>query len=115
MEEIKLLNEFINGESRNQWLNSKRLNVYVRKALRYINKIEIRGTTPIKTLDIANISVNEGYVGKGLGMQFLKEAHEANPFNVTFIENVLNPSFEEKLRKDGWIEIEDTKCFYKRK
>mgnify|MGYP001591645878 FL=1 len=99
MEEIVKLKEFLNGKLRNVWITTKKLSVYVRKGHHYINgKIH-------DTLDIANISVNKKYGGKGIGMQFINEAHETHPYSFTYIENVLNPSFDEKLRKGGWIVI----------
>ena len=112
MEEITKLKEFLNGKLRNVWITTKRLSVYVRKGHHYINgKMN-------DTLDIANISVNKKYMGKGIGMKFVNEAHEIHQYSLTYIENVLNPSFDEKLRKGGWTIITgniEPFCYFKSK
>ena len=108
--EIDNLQKFLKGNLRNIWINTAKLNVYVRKGYHYING-EL-----LKTLDIANISVNESYKRKGLGMKFIKDAYKINPFKVTYIENVLNSNFSKKLCEDDWLIVKDANpiCYFKK-
>lgn len=98
-EETTKLRLFLTSNLRNQWIHTRRINIYVRKGNHLVNK-KITGT-----LDISNISVNEKYKGRNLAMQFIDDAHKINPFEYTYIENVLNPKLEDKLKDDEWKEL----------
>lgn len=102
---------FLSGKDRNSWLQDKNLKVYVRKSTRMI------GADLVEALDIANITAARP--GRGHGTGFINWAHSANPYPVTYIENVLNEGFAEHLARNGWEEqlslTSRDKCFFKRR
>lgn len=107
------LKEFLSRTSRNAWLHSENdiIQVYVRKAFHRV------GDDMPKTLDIANIKVDELTQGKGIGTAVVDGIHAINPFPVTFIESILNTSFYDHLKKQGWLDVPNSNppCVYKRK
>jgi len=89
---------FLKGKAKNQWLyGGNDIQVYVRKGYHAV------GDKMFTTLDIANISIEEK--GKGTGMQLIWWLHQQNPFQVTFIESLLNRRLYERLKKDGWLDV----------
>lgn len=94
---LSQLQEFINNNIRNQWLEDNTMQVYVRKAGRFINKKQVT------SLDIANIEVRKKYRNQGIASNFFIQAHQMNPWDITYVESILNPELEASLRKKGWI------------
>lgn len=84
--------------------------VYARKARRMVN-----GHMSF-TLDIANISVDGGLRGNGIGMRVINKMHEMNPYQITYIESLLNEQLHQRLLNDGWLPDEGTypPCVYKK-
>lgn len=106
------LKKFLAGPSRNAWLHSANdiIQVYTRKGHHQIDG------TLMKTLDVANIKVDELYQGKGIGTIVINGMHDINPFTATFVENLLNSSLYENLLKNGWIDLRgEPPCVYKAK
>lgn len=90
--------KFLQGPYRNIYVTSGRsISVYTRKGVHRIS-----GETR-KTLDIANITVARP--GKGLGMATIALMHKINPFEVTYIESILNEGFAKRLLRDGWLPV----------
>jgi hypothetical protein len=81
-----------------RWIHDENMKVYVRKGRRsvYPGQMSI-------TLDIATVEVDEDKQGQGLWTTFLEKAHELNPWEATYIENVLNPVLAESLIRHGWM------------
>lgn len=96
----------------NLWLADKYMEVYVRRSVRTLE------LPMMNTLDIASIVVHEEYQRQGRCKAFLDKAHDLNPWDATFIENVHNPFLAAWLRSQpDWIELanHDTSSFYKLK
>lgn len=89
----------------NAWLDYEFMKVYVRKG---IHRIE---NSMYTCLDIASVEVDPQMQKRGLFQNFLTKAHEKNPWDVTYIENVLNPNLADHLSRHGWINTEQS--FYK--
>ncbi len=81
----------------NRWLETKKIKVYVRRSQRLINGSQFT------CFDIANINVKESQRGKGIFTEFLNKAHEMNPWEVTYIENVNDERFRKFFEKQGFI------------
>jgi hypothetical protein len=77
------------------------MQVYVRKSNRYLNR------QTLVTLDIATVSIEEEYQKQGYFSEFIKKAHELNPWDATFLENVLYPELVSSLIRKGWKPIPD--------
>lgn len=97
----ELLHKFIaDAESHifyNQWLETDKFRVYVRKSQRFlVDKI-------IPTLDIANIHVEESYRGQGLFTNFVHVAHESHPWAATYIESILEDRLIGWCKIYGWV------------
>ncbi len=95
------LKDFWNSSLRNTWINTKFINVYVRKAVRFKDQIN--------TLDIATIEVKQGYRGRGVFTLFLQRAEQfAEEKKVKiYIENVMNKKFQNFfLNRAGYKHIE---------
>jgi len=99
---IHQLKIFLESKQRIAWIKDDSMSVYVRKGTRYLNK------HLSKTLDIASVEVEENKRNQGVWTEFLKEAHKINPYQATFIENVLNPVLEKSLVKNGWKVVDAT-------
>lgn len=96
------LQDFFNGEQHNVYVyGGELISVYTRKGRHYIN-----GTLEENCLDIANISIAEEFQQRGLGLRVIDYMHRINPYEVTFIESILNEHLEYRLRRDGWQEVE---------
>lgn len=94
----------------NGWIDSEFYKVYIRITSRFINgKIH-------ETIDIGSISVNEEFQKKGIFTAILKACEEkAKECNMTvFVENVLNEIISNKLKRIGYLTVENVEnCFYK--
>lgn len=82
-----------------QWLVDDEMEVYVRKSFRLlpVDYDERRLST---CLDIASIEVYRQ--NRGTFSKFLVQAHEANPWDATFIENVMSERLSNSLLRKGW-------------
>ena len=95
---VEALHEFINSPSRNEWLISPELEVYVRKGLHAFDG------QIINTFDIANIQdAPADYKGKGHFKQFMLAA-EATGLPV-YVECIHNPKLTNMLEKNGYTII----------
>lgn len=83
-----------------KWLADDKMKVYVRKG-RHILSPAV-GKAQI-TLDVASVDVLEEFQGQGLFSEFLEKAHEMNPWEATYVENVLNPRLGAFLVRSGWM------------
>ncbi len=90
---------FMNSKLRNQWLGGDVIQVYMRKGIHVI------GRQAFKTLDIANIQIDESERGKGVGMRLIDWLHEQNPFEVTYVESLQNLRLYASLKQRGWIDV----------
>lgn len=104
---IEQLAEFIKDSKiklmNNQWLQDDVMKVYVRKGrhMVYPGKLSV-------TLDIASVEVDEDKQGQGYWTEFLDKAHEMNPWEVTYVENILNPILSTSLIRHGWMIVPGT-------
>lgn len=76
--------------------------VYARKGIHYINGHMTR------TLDVANISVEGGMRGNGIGMSVINSMHAANPYQATYVESLLNEGLHQRLLDDGWLPVAES-------
>ena len=83
--------------ARNQWLVSDTIKVYLRKGHHPI------GDKIAKTLDIANIELEER--GQGTGTALINWLHEQNPFEATYIESILNNRLYDHLKRLDWLDV----------
>jgi hypothetical protein len=90
--------------------------VYVRKSVRLLptNDGSVRGR---HVLDIANISIDEAFIERGLGTAIFALIHDTNPCPVTYVENVCNTALAARLIAQGWKphpqRYEFSPCFFK--
>ena len=101
---LEQLTEFI-GESekwghRSKWIGDDFMKVYVRRANHIVSPKK-----SMATLDIASIDVAEEKQNQGLCTKFLKDAHEINPWEATYVECVHNPLLASMLMRRGWIGV----------
>lgn len=86
-----------------KWIDDKDMKVYIRKGrhlLRSGGKIQV-------CLDIASVEVDEDKRGNGIFSNFLKKAHEMNPWDATYVECVHNKDLDTFLVKSGWMMVEN--------
>lgn len=76
--------------------------VYARKGIHCINGHMTR------TLDVANISVEGGMRGNGIGMSVINSMHAANPYQATYVESLLNEGLHQRLLDDGWLPVAES-------
>lgn len=100
-------------ERYNQWISDSFSEVYLRKSRRYIDG------EFIFCLDIATISVDEEHRGKGIAKEIIRQFHIMNPFECTFIENVMYDWFCDSIIKMDFKEMGNDpylpKSYYKNK
>jgi N-acetylglutamate synthase-like GNAT family acetyltransferase len=90
----------------NEWLNNGEMKIYVRKSVRCID------SRKLIAFDIVSVEVRNK--GKGYFTKFLNEAHNLNPWNITYIENVFFTRFQRFFEKNGYIKIGNLiPCYYK--
>jgi hypothetical protein len=99
---------------RNQWIENTAIKVYVRQSERYLSSFCERSLT---CLDIANIAVAERYRQQGLFTDFVLQAHELHPFEITYLECIRNPIILHWCEKRGWTphnpcDKKQVDCFY---
>ncbi len=92
----------------NRWLETRKIKVYVRKSKRILNEIG-----SFICFDIANINIKESQRGKGIFTEFLNKSHEMNPWQVTYIENVLEERFQKFFEKQGFIKEINLPSYFK--
>ena len=101
---------FLHSQEWNKWFNGEVFKIYIRKGVHLID-----GKTR-KCLDIAAIGVTEKYRNKGWGNYIIEMIHANNPYAITYIENVHNMRWADKLSREGWLRtgylLHDV-CFYK--
>lgn len=84
---------------KNTWARDSDVEVYIRNTRR------VCGDVVLSTLDIASINVTKP--GRGFWTKFIKEVHAINPWEATYVENVLNQRFERWFVKHGWTQQKD--------
>jgi len=84
----------------NLWLGDDNMKVYVRKGRHMIYPGKLS-----TTLDIASVEVDEDKQRQGIWSDFLDKAHEMNPWDATYVENVHNPIIQVSLIKHGWLPV----------
>jgi hypothetical protein len=98
----RLFQVFINSRQRNQWLETDTIKIYIRKGTHMIDG------NLAKTLDIANINIDETERGQGVGTMLIDWLHQQNPFPVTHVENIQNPRLYTHLKRLGWLDVAGT-------
>lgn len=104
------LSEFLSSPDTRTWVKVPHGKVYLRKGRRYING-RFR-----PTFEIATIEFREESRGQGGWKTFIRQVqeHDLRDFDVIFVENVLNPRFEEWFKKHRWTRFsEEPPCYYK--
>ena len=94
--------EFLEGPRRNQHVVAGPVTTYLRKSVRpNEGKIE-------KALDLASIDIKPAWQQKGLAGRILELLEAENPFQILFVESVVNKDFEAFLARRGYaIERQD--------
>lgn len=82
-----------------RWLCVRDMEVYVRKSRRLLD-----GKWYV-CLDLANIMVLPAKRGQGRFTSFLETALRINPWQATYVENVLEERFRSFFRRRGWTEV----------
>lgn len=82
---------------RNKWFSYGGVKVYVR-----INSIHTCAGNALKCLDVASIDIIESRQGRGIFTDLIAKLHAINPYQATFVENVLEPRFQAWFPKHGW-------------
>lgn len=94
----------------NQWFSDEKCKIYLRKARRIVEGKRV------DALDVGTVEVFPEYRRKGVFSQLLDSLHRMNPWDVTFVENVLNKDLEQYLTRTGWVRdpaYRDDVSFYK--
>jgi len=65
-----------------------------------------------QSIDIANVEVKRHLRGAFLFTEFLKLAHNLNPYEITYIENVSEQRFQEFFLRLGFVKAINPQCFY---
>lgn len=93
---------FLTSQQRNQYVYGHEIiAVYVRK-----NAIHMIQGVPLPCLDIASIVIAK-YQHRGFGKRVVDYMHQINPYRITYIENILNDRFYDRLVANSW---KDTGC-----
>lgn len=105
---IEQLHQFLNSNTRNLWITSPGISVYVRKGRHYLGtdkKIS-------KTLDIANITIKPAGMGKFTRWYpGIRQICIAFDLDAVYFENVLNSRFAMTLEKMG-MQSHAILCFF---
>lgn len=98
------LKEFLasTDRNRNRWFDYPWVKVYIRKGAHVLNG------TLVKTLDIANVVIEEHYRSQGYFKVLLDICFTANPYEYVYIENVCNFQLRDWLREKGFIEVKES-------
>lgn len=103
MDILDQLEELITKEgsilSKVAYISDDKMTAYVRITSHYIQG------EMLKTIDVANVSVDEEHQGKGIFKDFLKgvEGMAKNYGRTVYVESVLSDILEVKLAKYGYI------------
>jgi len=114
--DVQLIEKFVLETSKNlgtanAWLQLSVGKVYLRKAFHQLGvQRELN-----KTLDIANICIDEDKRGKGYFTELLDAIYSiACKYNMSlYIENVLDKRFQSFFLKKGFMPAYHDLCFYK--
>ena len=98
------LQKFLLSSNRNEWLSDGKMKVYVRKSKRCFD-----GVTLLTCFDCATVEVEDK--GKGTFKKFIKEFHEINPFQASFIESVCEPRLAEWCEKNNWTKFRENNYY----
>ena len=105
--------QFLQKKVRNEFVYSsdQSIHVYARKGIHLINGKQEQ------TLDIARIEVDDALQGRGIGTAMINGIHDLNPFKITYVENLLNEQLYARLKKQGWLDVNNSlpPCVYKSK
>ncbi len=105
---LEKLAEFIrNSEeqfSASEWLSDEKMQVYVRKGHHFL------GRKRRLCLDIANVEVYKK--GEGTWTSFIRQAHEMNPWDGTFVECVHNSRLASWLLRNGFAPHNGVESFF---
>lgn len=93
---VSRFRRFLTEKQRSMWIHAGPVAVYVRKSTRYMSG------TGMPALDIANISIDDPYKGRGIGTALINAMAEAHPYSMTYIESIINEKFGEHLIGAGW-------------
>ncbi|MFB2970403.1 hypothetical protein ACE1CD_15630 [Aerosakkonema sp. BLCC-F183] len=104
---LNQLKDFLDSSVRNQWLTDEFMQVYLRKSHRYY------AGNLIQVLDIATIEVYPDFQRQGKCSEFLRITHQINPYQATFVENVLHEFLRLHLFKNQYLEYSIPNCFLK--
>ena len=105
---LNKIDQFLNSQQRNMWIQNKAIKIYVRKSKRFF-----KGQM-YDFFDFATIEVKKP--GQGLFTQILNKFEEKYPDKNIFIESVLTDRFADYIKnKLGFEEPEDNynRNFYK--
>lgn len=95
------LEEFLSSPVRNAWLSEPGIEIYVRKANRYVDD------NVVPVLDIANVGVDGEQQRRGIFKNWLSKAETlaSGKFGYVVIENVVNAHLPAFLERSGYRAI----------
>lgn len=97
------LDEFIQGRCPNLHVYGDNIiSVYTRKATHAING------RLFKCLDVGTIVIDDAFRGEGLGIKVIDYMHSINPFQVTYVESLLNIGLYDRLKQERWNDVVGT-------
>lgn len=85
----------------NQWFHGNHMSIYCRLGLVYIHTMD----QYVHCLTIANVSVEEGYQGKGRFTELLDDL-ERSPHLSIYVEQIMNPRLDAFLERRGYALIQ---------
>jgi hypothetical protein len=102
------LQAFLQSSMRNQWVETDRFNIYLRKGVHCIDG-ELQ-----KCLDLATFEVFPQFRRQGVFKHLLLTCQDCNPFPVLYIENVVNKHLHKYLQQHPqMLQIYSSPpCFY---
>lgn len=95
----------------NEWFDNNCVKMYIRRRKRVIEG------QFVNSLDLATIEVEPTCRRQGVLTYVLERLHSNNPYDVTYVENILNPVVEHTVDKLGWQRdpgMSYDKSYYKR-
>jgi len=87
--------------NRNDWVYFEWGKIYLRQSRRPL----VHSKQLTKCLDIATIEVYPNFREKGIASGFIKIAHDTNPHDATFIEQVGPYFLQQHLLSNGYIRV----------
>lgn len=100
---------------RNSWIEVDGVEIYIRLTKR-LNPM-LRGNVTdierdvVSCLDIANICLSPHLRNRGIFTEFLIRAHQMNPCQMLYIENVMERRFQEFFKKAGFKQMPSEQDF----